>query len=100
MDPNTIPRELRLNHRAMYRLAHPAGVQLTCREGSVWITLDNDPRDFVLEAGETFRTEESRPALIYALQPARISLAPAAAAVPRTRRSGLQLESARRAAHA
>lgn len=98
MDSNPLTRELHLAHKAIHRLDHPAGIQLTCREGSVWITLDDDPRDFVLEAGETFRTDQNRRALIYALQPARIGLAPAA--MPQTSRGGLHLASSPRAAHA
>ncbi|MFL5145336.1 MAG: DUF2917 domain-containing protein [Microvirga sp.] len=71
---DTLPRVVRLEHQAIYSLADAAGVEVVCGEGTVWLTLDNDPRDYVLEAGETFTTAEHRPALVYALAPSRIAL--------------------------
>jgi hypothetical protein len=74
MNPHPLPSELRLEHRAVYSIADAAGVHFACHEGTVWVTLDNDPRDYVLEPGETFSTLEHRRALVYAIEPARISL--------------------------
>lgn len=74
MNSHPLPSELRLAHQATYSVADAAGVQLACREGTVWVTLDNDPRDYVLEAGDSFMTQEHRRALVYAIAPARISL--------------------------
>ncbi|RYF43452.1 MAG: DUF2917 domain-containing protein [Comamonadaceae bacterium] len=71
--------ELLLEPRAIHRIADAAALQVTCREGSVWITLDGDPRDIVLEAGECFSTREHRRALIYAFGRARLRLSPLAA---------------------
>ena len=70
----TLPRYVRLEKRALHSVADAAGVQIACLEGSVWLTLDGDDQDYVLEAGETFTTGEHRRALIYALAPARIDL--------------------------
>lgn len=47
---------------------HP--IEIGCDSGAVWITQDNDPRDVVLNAGETFVTDRSGTVLVYALQPA------------------------------
>lgn len=66
--------ELSLEHRAMFSVADAAGVQIECREGSVWITLDGDPRDVVLEPNGLFSTAEHRRALIYALKSARVTV--------------------------
>src|SRR5687768_14888390 len=74
MNSHPLPSELRLEHRAIYSVADAADVQLACREGTVWLTLDGDLRDYVLEPGDRFITQEHRRALVYAIAPARISL--------------------------
>lgn len=63
-----------LPRRAMITLPDAAGVEIVCRTGALWITLDNDPRDIVVEAGERFCTTEHRPAIIYALKPSSLAL--------------------------
>ena len=65
---NAAPVEL--PRRAMLKLPDAAAVQIECRSGSLWITLDGDPRDFIVEAGETFSTPARTPAIVYALQAA------------------------------
>jgi hypothetical protein len=72
--------DLSLQPQAMFSVPDAAGVQVHCRRGSVWITLDGDGRDLVLQAGDSFVTPEHRRVLIYALGPACISvMAPAPA---------------------
>jgi hypothetical protein len=66
--------DLCLAHQAMFSVSDAAGVQILCREGSVWVTLDNDTRDIVLDAGESFLTTEHRRALIYAMEQSSLSL--------------------------
>ena len=66
--------DLNLERRAMFNLPDAAGVQIVCRDGTVWITLDNDPRDYVLEAGDSFTNAEHKRALIYAMQPSSIAV--------------------------
>jgi hypothetical protein len=79
--------EFTLERRAIHRIEDAAVLQVNCREGSVWITLDGDPRDIVLEAGQCFSTPEHRRALIYAFDRSRLRLSPlpAPAAAMRTR---------------
>jgi hypothetical protein len=66
--------QVSLGHQGLFDIADAAGVALRCDKGTVWLTLDNDPRDIVLEAGEVFTTEEHRHALVYALSAATITL--------------------------
>jgi hypothetical protein len=79
--------DLSLAHQGMFSVADAAGLQITCREGSLWITLDHDTRDIVLSAGESFLTTQHRRAIIYAMKPSSLSLA-LAPAVQATRLSG------------
>jgi Protein of unknown function (DUF2917) len=74
MNSHILPSNLRLEHQATYTVADAAGVQLACSEGTVWVTLDGDLNDYILEAGDSFVTQEHRRALVYAIAPARISL--------------------------
>ncbi|WP_186510786.1 DUF2917 domain-containing protein [Caenimonas sedimenti] len=71
---NALPHDLRLPARAIHRIADVAGLQLRCSEGTLWLTLDNDPRDVILEAGESFVGTEHRHAIVYALKDARLSV--------------------------
>ena len=74
---NTTPKQfdLSLAHQAMFEVSDAAGVQITCRQGSLWLTLDGDARDIVIDAGESFIAMEHRRALIYALTPSDLSVA-------------------------
>lgn len=82
--------DLSLARQGMFSVADAAGLQMTCREGSLWITLDNDTRDIVLSAGECFLTTQHRRAIIYAMGPSSLSLelVPAAQAGRRTGKAG------------
>jgi hypothetical protein len=70
----TSTNELQLPRRALHRVADLGGRTITCNEGTLWITLDNDPRDIVLEAGESYAGGEHVPALIYAMAAARLRI--------------------------
>jgi len=74
MEQLSLPSQVQLPHRGLFRLPDAAGVELTCSSGALWVTLDSDPRDIVLERGERFVTSEHRPALIYALEASQVSL--------------------------
>jgi hypothetical protein len=77
--------DLSLAHQAMFNVSDAAGVQITCREGSLWVTLDGDPQDTVLDAGDSFMATEHRRALIYAMAPSSLSLAMARSVAPARR---------------
>lgn len=69
-----------LPERTLFELPDAAGMQIHCLAGSVWITLDHDKRDIVLEPAQCFTSPQHRRALLYALAPCRVSLrAPAPA---------------------
>jgi hypothetical protein len=70
--------EIGLAARSLFEIPDAAGVRIVCRRGSLWLTLDNDTRDIVLEPGESFVTTEHRRALLYALRPACVTVGPAA----------------------
>lgn len=88
--PLTSQFDLSLAHQGMFSVADAAGLLMTCREGSLWITLDNDTRDIVLSAGERFLATQHRRAIIYAMGPSSLSLelAPATQAARRTGKAG------------
>lgn len=74
------PWRLSLPARALFEIPDIAGMSLRCTSGSLWLTLDGDPRDVILEPGETFAGTEHRRAIIYAFQDACLSLRPVAEA--------------------
>lgn len=76
--------ELLLARRQTLNLADPAGVRITARRGSLWVTQDRDRRDIVLRAGESITFAKSAPVIVQALDAARVALAQTAAA-PRMR---------------
>lgn len=62
----------------------PAGrpLDVACGAGSLWLTLDNDPRDLVLERGERVRLEANRRVLVYAFDDSVLELSEAAVRQP------------------
>ena len=71
---------LNLRRQALFSVPDAANVRIACVEGAVWITLDNDPRDIVLESCGVFTTTEHRRALVYAMEASRITVAATVAA--------------------
>lgn len=57
-----------LRARGLARLPDAASSRIVCESGSVWITLDGDPRDIVLLPGESFRVDRRAGVLMYALE--------------------------------
>ena len=50
------------------------GARLYSEDGIVWITQDGDPRDIVLQAGESVVLERDTPTLVQAFTPARVRI--------------------------
>lgn len=76
MTPATRSLSLHLPKGDLLAIADVAGLRFTCRDGCVWITLDDDPRDIVLEAGQVFTGRSHRRALLNALAPACLTIRP------------------------
>ncbi|WP_395319433.1 DUF2917 domain-containing protein [Variovorax sp. UC74_104] len=74
-----------LPKRSVFAVPDGAGVGIECRSGSVWITIDSDTRDIVLEPGERFEGGDHRRVLVSALEPSCITVSdarPAAMPLP------------------
>jgi hypothetical protein len=65
---------LELPRHAIFTVADVAGVGIECQSGCVWLTLDDDPRDLVLEAGERFVGDIHRRVLVSAFEASRIAV--------------------------
>lgn len=79
--------------RQLFEIPDAAGVRILCTAGCLWLTLDNDPNDVILEPGQTFEGREPRRALLYAMDASTFSLC---AAPRRTMRRGLASSTAGR----
>jgi len=73
---STVPTRFHLSlaKRTIFTLPDAAGVGIECRSGSVWVTLDHDPRDIVLAPGERFEGDQHRRVLVSALEPSCITV--------------------------
>lgn len=84
---NTSSRfDVSLPKRSVFAVTDGAGVGIECRSGSVWVTLDRDPRDIVLAPGDRFEGTEHRRVLVSALEPSCITVSdaqPAAMPLPK-----------------
>ena len=79
--------KIELPRHAIFTVADIAGVGIECQSGCVWLTLDDDPRDLVLEPGERFVGDIHRRVLVSAIEAASIAVSqalPAAMPVPAT----------------
>jgi Protein of unknown function (DUF2917) len=79
--------QMTLPRNAVYSVNDASDVRITCRSGAVWITLDDDPADVVLEPGQQFDTRLHRRALVSALESSCIAVAPALGAAASTQRA-------------
>lgn len=70
----TAPYALNLDRRQIHDLPDAGGQRLVCEAGSLWITLDHDPRDIVLAPGEAFTPARGQRVLVYALEPSRLTV--------------------------
>ena len=66
--------QIDLPARTVLTLPDAAGIGIECRSGTLWVTLDHDPRDIVLERGQRYVGDVHRRALVSALGPSSISV--------------------------
>jgi len=45
-----------------------------CIDGCLWITQDNDPRDIILDSGESFTLDRPGKALVFACQKSTLAM--------------------------
>ncbi|MCW5661572.1 MAG: DUF2917 domain-containing protein [Burkholderiaceae bacterium] len=64
---NTAHARLAVGERRGLRLNGARGTQLRAVRGTLWITIDNDPRDIVLDPGERFIVDTHQPLFVMAL---------------------------------
>ena len=80
---HTSTAHLPLTSRQPLRLTGAAGSRLRAVTGVLWVTIDQDPVDHVLLAGDSLEVESSRDVLVTALG-RRATLAVCAPATPAT----------------
>jgi len=61
---NTPNARLALAARRSLRLKDARGARLRAVRGTLWVTIDNDPRDIVLDPGESFVVDSDRPLVV------------------------------------
>jgi hypothetical protein len=64
--------EMHFERSQIRELLAPLGVTVECASGQVWITMDHDPRDVLLEPGQTFTLDRDERTLIMALEKASV----------------------------
>ncbi len=86
MTRHFVDSSVRLNTGELLDINDGLGFAVECLEGAVWITQSNDPRDIVLEAGESFVLDKPGLALICAAAgPAIVAVADSLRLLPRAR---------------
>lgn len=66
-----------LKPKQLLRVRSGVGHAIVCHSGSLWVTQHRDQRDVVLGAGESFALDRDGLALVQALEPSAITIAPA-----------------------
>lgn len=66
-----------MKRKQLLKVRGGRGHTIVCHSGSVWVTLDRDPRDIILGAGDSLALERDGLALVQALEQSAISVAPA-----------------------
>jgi hypothetical protein len=64
---NTPSARLAIDTQRGLRLNAAQGTLLRAVKGTLWVTIDNDPRDIVLDAGESFIVDSNQPLFVMAL---------------------------------
>ena len=74
---NATRTRLMLERGQSTRLTGAAQARLASAGGTLWVTIDNDPRDIVLEPGDAFEVTSDEPLIVCALGgPAMLDVQP------------------------
>jgi hypothetical protein len=74
--PTSDAFNLHMPRQALFNVSDAAAVRLVCTSGALWITVDGQAQDIVLERCEEFTTDLHQPAVVYALKPSGLFVAP------------------------
>lgn len=86
MTRHFVDSSVRLNTGELLDINDGEGLTVECLEGAVWITQSNDPRDVVLNAGQSFVLDKPGLALVCAAAgPATVAVAVSLQLLPRAR---------------
>jgi hypothetical protein len=86
MTRHFVDRPIRLNTGQLLDISDGEGFTVECLEGAVWITQSNDPRDIVLNAGQSFVLDKPGLALVCAAAgPALVAVEVSLRLLPRAR---------------
>lgn len=77
------PARIAMSRSTLLEVPQRSGARVASGAGTLWLTLDDDLRDIVLAAGESFEVPPGRRALVYALDDAVLELATDVAEVAR-----------------
>lgn len=82
---DAVAYQVPVSRSSLRGFTRPRGLRLSCVRGDLWITVDGDPIDHVLAAGEHFEPADSRRVLVYGLGDAVLRVQPAPALQPKPR---------------
>jgi hypothetical protein len=83
MNVDLIAATRHLDKGGIVRLAHRQGQRIESLAGSLWITIDNDPRDIVVDAGQGYTVDAPGDVLVSALDDVRFLLLDGKTLAPR-----------------
>ena len=65
---------VKLNERETISVVDGKGARIAVKDGTVWITQEHDPRDVMLQPGESFTLDRNGTAIIEALADTEVAL--------------------------
>jgi len=69
-----LTKPVEIQKRSTLKIANSLGRKVTCLTGTVWITVDYDRRDHILEAGQSFVPVTNELVLVHALERATVDI--------------------------
>jgi hypothetical protein len=69
--------------RETLRLTRGKGETIVCRTGAVWITVDHDRRDTILEPGQSFTLDSDESVLVHAFEASTVGVIASPRPAPR-----------------
>lgn len=61
--------------RQLFEIPDASSARILCTAGCLWLTIDGDARDVILQPGDSFEEGRPRRALLYAMEPTTFVLA-------------------------